>query len=70
MFKLEFKARQQLDSTARASAGTGGSAGATTATVPRKRLATEADLQSVIHSDPTIRQQAMLHLHRLLVACQ
>ncbi|PRW56744.1 Prefoldin subunit 3 [Chlorella sorokiniana] len=57
MFKLEFKARQQLESAARAAGKRPGSA------------SSEGDLQAVIHSDPAIRTQAMLHLRRLLAAC-
>jgi hypothetical protein len=66
MFKLEFKARQQLE-TSRPS-GPGGAA--------RKRShsaggagAVESNLNEVFHGDAAFRQQAMLHLRRLLNAC-
>ena len=64
MFKLEFKARQQLDAGRAAAAGSN----------PRKRLHPaephkEAELSGVFHGDAAFRQQAMLHLRRLLNAC-
>ena len=62
MFKLEFKARQRVEGAAR---GGGGAASRT-----RPGSASDAQLQAVVRSDPQIRQQAMLHLRRLLAACE
>jgi hypothetical protein len=70
MFKLEFKARQQLE------------AGRSAAGLPRKRPhsasamgagapgpGAEPELSGVFHGDAAFRQQALLHLRRLLHAC-
>ena len=63
LFKLEFKARQQLP----AQRGNGSA---------RKRDASGASteeardqLSNIIVGDAAIRQQAMLHLRRLLITC-
>ena len=56
MFKLEFKARQHLE---------GGSKPAASAAVPRPA---SSELNDVIHHDAAFRQQAMVHLRRLLDA--
>ncbi|KAL4858435.1 Prefoldin subunit 3 [Chlorella vulgaris] len=90
MFKLEFKARQQLESN-RSSAAAASAAVAAAAnpeaggdavafvpavTSPRKRPhsaaaapAAEGELSGVFHGDAAFRQQAMMHLRRLLHAC-
>ncbi len=66
MFKLEFKARQQLD-TARGNGG--GRKRAPPSAAASSTGEGEDELSSIIQFDETIRQQAMLHLRRLLNNC-
>ncbi|KAL4443746.1 hypothetical protein ABPG75_011483 [Micractinium tetrahymenae] len=67
MFKLEFKARQQLE----AGRGNGGGRKRPTASSSAAGSSGEGgeELSSIIQFDETIRQQAMLHLRRLLTNC-
>lgn len=65
MFKLEFKARQQLE----VSRGNGGGRKRPAASAASACAEGEGELSSIIQFDETIRQQAMLHLRRLLNNC-
>lgn len=66
MFKLEFKARQQLES---ARGNGGGRKRPAAAAAASSGGEGEDELSSIIQFDETIRQQAMLHLRRLLTNC-